>query len=274
MSPLPNLITPGPAVVELIDSHCHLDMTSLQGEVTQLLVNASLSGVTRVITIGIDYESSVTAVSLAGQHPGVYASIGFHPHEAEAVTAASLAKIAKLAKASKVVAYGEIGLDYAKNYAEPKIQQRAFIRQLELAQELNLPVIIHDRDAHTDTADIIRRVGVLPRGGVMHCFSGNLAFAEEMIALGFMLSIPGIVTFKNATALHEVVRKTDLHHLMLETDGPFLAPVPYRGKRNQPAYLIYTAKKVAELKNIPFETVAQQTTANTCKLFRLPGADR
>lgn len=274
MSPLPDFIAPGQATIELIDSHCHLDMAAYQGEVTQLLANASRCGVTRVVTIGIDYKSSVAAINLAEQQSGVYASIGFHPHEADAVTEASLADLAKLAKRSKVVAYGEIGLDYAKRYAEPKIQQRAFIRQLELALELDLPVIIHDRDAHADTANIIRRAGTLPKGGVMHCFSGDLAFAEEMIALGFMLSIPGIVTFKNATTLHEVVREVDLHHLILETDGPFLAPMPYRGKRNQPAYLIYTAQKVAELKKIPFDTVARQTTANACRLFQLPEAGR
>ncbi len=259
----------GNDTVQLIDSHCHLDMAPYHGELTQLLANACACGVHRVVSIGTDYESSVSAIALAGQHAGVFASIGFHPHEAAAVNEQSLTRLANLAKAPKVVAYGEIGLDYAKNYAEPKVQQRAFRQQLELAVQLDLPVIIHDRDAHADTAALIRQAGSLPKGGVMHCFSGDRAFAEEMIALGFMLSIPGVVTFKNATMLQEVVRAIDLAYFMLETDGPFLAPVPYRGKRNQPAYLVHTASKVAELKNIPLEEVARQTTANTCALFHI-----
>lgn len=254
---------------ELIDSHCHLDMGAYEGEVANLLADAHACGVTRIVSIGIDYQSSLAAVTLAKEHVGVFASIGFHPHEAAAVNESSLAKLAELASEAKVVAYGEIGLDYAKNYAEPKVQQRAFRRQLELATQLNLPVIIHDREAHADTATLIREAGPLPQGGVMHCFSGDRAFAEKMIALGFMLSIPGIITFKNAAMLREVVREIDLVHLMLETDGPFLAPVPYRGKRNQPAYLVYTAKKIAELKNISLEEVAQQTTNNACALFHL-----
>ena len=259
----------GNCAVQLIDSHCHLDMAPYQDEVTKLLLDASACGVTQVVTIGIDYQSSVAAIALAEQHAGVFASIGFHPHEALAVNEQSLTRLADLAKTAKVVAYGEIGLDYAKNYAEPKVQQRAFLQQLELAIHLNLPVIIHDRDAHADTAALIRQAGPLPRGGVMHCFSGDTALAEEMISLGFMLSISGVVTFKNATMLHEVVQAIDLTYLMLETDAPFLAPVPYRGKRNQPAYLVHTAKKVAELKGFSLEEVARQTTANTCSLFHI-----
>lgn len=267
-SPLASSVN-GNCAVQFIDSHCHLDMAPYQGEVTQILADARACGITRVVSIGIDYPSSLAAIALAGQHAGVFASIGFHPHEAEAVNEQSLAQLADLAGAAKVVAYGEIGLDYAKNYAEPKVQRRAFSQQLELAAQLDLPVIIHDREAHADTAALIRQAGRLPRGGVMHCFSGDRAFAEEMIALGFKLSIPGVVTFKNAGMLHEVVRAIDLSHFMLETDGPFLAPVPYRGKRNQPAYLVHTAQKVAELKNVSLEEVARKTTANTCSLFHL-----
>lgn len=264
----------GNQAVQFIDSHCHLDMAQYRGTVAQVLADARSCGVTRVVTIGIDYQSSLAAIALADQHAGVFASIGFHPHEAPAVNEQSLARLADLATAAKVVAYGEIGLDYAKNYAEPKEQRRAFRRQLELAVQLGLPVIIHDREAHADTATLIKEAGHLPLGGVMHCFSGDRAFAEEMIALGFKLSIPGVVTFKSAATLHEVVRAIDLSHFMLETDGPFLAPVPYRGKRNQPAYLVHTARKVAELKNIPLEEVARQTTANACALFRLSNGEK
>jgi len=266
--------TPASCAVELIDSHCHLDMAPYRGEITQVLAHAAHCGVKKVVTVGINHASSLAAIEIAQQHRGVYATIGFHPHEANAVTDASLAALAKLANNDTVVAYGEIGLDYAKKYAEPKVQQRAFSRQLELAITLDLPVIIHDRDAHADTIALIKQAGTLPQGGVMHCYSGDRAFAEEMIALGFLLSIPGIVTFKNATLMHEVVRAIDLNHLMLESDGPFLAPNPYRGKRNQPAYLVHTAQKVAELKKTSIQEVARHTTANTQRLFRLNDSDK
>ncbi len=261
---------PEPATGELIDSHCHLDMEPYRDAPARILAEASHCGVRQIISIGIDSASSSAAVHLAGQYPGVYATIGFHPHNAEEVDEKSLLQLAKLAQADKVVAYGEIGLDYAKKYAEPKVQQRAFSRQLELAIELNLPVVIHDRDAHADTARLIKAAGHLVKGGVMHCFSGDRAFAEEMIGLGFMLSIPGVVTFKNAAPLHDVVRAVSLEHFILETDGPFLAPVPYRGKANHPAYLIHTAQKVADLKDLSLEEVARQTTANSRRLFNLP----
>ncbi len=260
----------GAVAVEFVDTHCHLDMEPYRGEVPRLLAEARSCGVVQVISIGIDYPSSVAALALAARHSGVYASIGFHPHEAGAVNDNSLAELAALAGVDKVVACGEIGLDYVKDYAEPEVQQRAFRRQLELAIELELPVIIHDREAHGDIARLVREAGRLPRGGVMHCFSGDRAFAEEMIGLGFLLSIPGIVTFKSATTLHEVVRAIDLSHLMLETDGPFLAPVPHRGKRNQPAYLLHTAQQVAHIKDMPLDEVARQTTANARALFHLP----
>lgn len=264
----------GAASVELVDTHCHLDMAPYRDEVPQLLAEAADCGVVQVLSIGIDYPSSVAALALAGRHDGVYASIGFHPHAAEAVDERSLREVAALAGADKVVAYGEIGLDYVRDYAEPEVQRRAFRQQLELAIELELPVIIHDREAHDDTIRLIREAGPLPRGGVMHCFSGDRAFAEEMIALGFMLSIPGIVTFKSAETLHEVVRTISLSHLMLETDGPFLAPMPHRGKRNQPAYLLHTARRVAQLKDMPLEEIARQTTANARALFHLPAPER
>jgi TatD DNase family protein len=169
-----------------------------------------------------------------------------------------------------VVGYGEIGLDYAKNYAPRKVQIQAFAEQLTMAQELALPVIIHDREAHSDVLSLIRAAGHFPRQGVMHCFSGDQEFAKAVLDLGFYLSIPGVATFANASILREVIRMVDLDALLLETDGPFLAPVPYRGKRNEPKYMLYTAQIVAELKNIPLEEVARVTTANAVRLFNLP----
>ncbi|MCI5157090.1 MAG: TatD family deoxyribonuclease, partial [Candidatus Electrothrix sp. AUS1_2] len=183
---------------------------------------------------------------------------------------AAYRQLKDLAGSDKVVAYGEIGLDYAKQYAPAERQRREFARQLELAKELQLPVIIHDRDAHEDTVQIIKEHGPFPVGGVMHCFSGDTAFAHQVLDLGLYISIPGIVTFKNALELQKVAQEIPLDRMLLETDGPFLTPAPFRGKRNRPEYLLYTAAMVAELRGISIDEVACQTTRNTGRLFSLP----
>jgi len=254
----------------LIDSHCHLDMDGYQGKLDEVIESACRSGISRIITIGIDLASSRQAVELAGRFSGVYATVGIHPHSAEEADDEVYRKLRELTAHPKVVGFGEIGLDYAKQYAPVHIQQREFSRQLELAKELHLPVIIHDRDAHDDTLALLRGNGPFTAGGVMHCFSGNTSFARQVLELGFYISIPGIVTFKNATDLQQVVQEIPLERMLLETDGPFLAPVPWRGKTNRPDYLLYTAGKVAELKNISIDEVASQTMLNTVKLFSLP----
>ncbi|MBW1750822.1 MAG: TatD family hydrolase, partial [Deltaproteobacteria bacterium] len=223
-----------------------------------------------IITIGIDLSSSYRAVELADQYPGVYATVGIHPHSANDARDDVYRELKKLAARPKVVGYGEIGLDYAKQYAPKNIQLREFARQLDLAGELHLPVVIHDREAHEDSLKLLKERGPFPAGGVMHCFSGDVSFANQVLELGFYVSIPGIVTFKNAVELQQVVREVSLTRMLLETDGPFLAPAPWRGKTNRPDYLLYTAGKVAELKNIPVDEVARQTMLNTEKLFSLP----
>jgi TatD DNase family protein len=258
----------------LIDSHCHLDMDAYQGKLDTVIQSAKHAGITRIITIGIDLASSKKAVELADQHSEVFATVGVHPHSVEEATETGYAEIAQLASHPKVIGYGEIGLDYAKLYAPVDVQQKEFVRQLTLARELHLPVVIHDRDAHQDTLTMLRKCGPFPDGGVMHCFSGDTSFAEHVLALGFYISIPGIVTFKNAKALQQVVMETPLERMLLETDGPFLAPVPWRGKVNRPDYMLYTAAKVAELKNCSIETVAAQTSRNTTNLFSLPHKSR
>jgi len=255
---------------ELIDTHCHLDMEAFQPDLDAVIQSAAQLGINRIITIGIDYNSSRQAVTISEQYANIFATVGFHPHDAINATVNALKDLANLAQRSVVVGFGEIGLDYAKNYAPRDVQMKAFSEQLHLAKELDLPVVIHDREAHEDTCNLIRSVGHLPRGGVMHCFSGDSQLAREMIDLGFYISIPGVATFSNAYFLHEVIRITDLQHLLLETDGPFLAPVPYRGKRNEPKLLLYTAQRVAELKQIPIDEVARTTTANAVRLFHLP----
>jgi len=256
---------------ELIDTHCHLDMDAYQADLDNVIQSAFNHGIKRIITIGIDYPSSHEAVALSGRYPNIYAAIGFHPHDAQRATPTALQQMADLASHHKVVGYGEIGLDYVKNYAPHDMQRKVFSQQLHLAKELNLPIVIHDREAHEDVCDLVRTAGPFPKGGVMHCFSGDQQLAEEMIDMGFYISIPGVATFTNAHILHEVIRTTDLRHLLLETDGPFLAPVPFRGKRNEPKLMLYTAQKVAELKQISIDEVARTTTANSVRLFHLPG---
>ncbi|MCI5131175.1 MAG: TatD family deoxyribonuclease [Candidatus Electrothrix sp. EH2] len=258
----------------LIDSHCHLDMESCQEDIDDLVASARQCAVHTIITIGIDLASSQRAAELADTYPGVYAAVGIHPHSAEEGDDTVYQQLKDIAASDKVVAYGEIGLDYAKQYAPAKRQRVEFARQLELAKELDLPIIIHDRDAHEDTLRIFREQGPFPAGGVMHCFSGDTALARQVLDLGLYISVPGIVTFKNATELQKVAQEIPLERMLLETDGPFLTPVPFRGKRNRPEYLLYTAAKVAELRNISIEEVTRQTSENTRKLFSLPEQGR
>ncbi|WP_446008557.1 TatD family hydrolase [Candidatus Electrothrix sp.] len=263
----PPALSPG---YGLIDSHCHLDMENGQDDIDNLIDSARQCQVDTIITIGIDLASSQQAVELAHTYPGVYASVGIHPHSAEDGDDAVYQQLQELSTLEKVVAYGEIGLDYAKQYAPVERQRKEFARQLSLAKELDLPIIIHDRDAHEDTLHILKEQGPFPAGGVMHCFSGDMAFAHQVLDLGLFISIPGIVTFKNASDLQQVAQEIPLDHMLLETDGPFLTPVPFRGKRNRPEYLLYTAAKIAELREISIEEIARQTSLNTKKLFSLP----
>ena len=258
---------------QLIDTHCHLDMEAYHADLDDVLVAAAHHGVGRIITIGIDNYSSKKAVQLAHRYSNVFATVGFHPHDAAEATPEALQQLADLATDRKVVGFGEIGLDYVKNYAPQELQRKVFTEQLHLAKDLDLPVVIHDREAHDDVCRLIEAAGPFPRGGVMHCFSGDRYLAERMIGIGFTLSIPGVVTFANAQVLHEVVRCVDLQHLLLETDGPYLAPVPFRGKRNEPKLMVLTAQKVADLKGVTLDEVAEVTSANATRLFRLPGSD-
>lgn len=253
----------------LIDSHCHLDMDDYQSDLAEVLERAVGGGVSRIITIGIDLPSSRQACQLAAANPRLFGTVGIHPHNTQGVTARDYTELADLASRPEVVGYGEIGLDYVKMHAPREVQLEHFRYQIGLGKELNLPLIIHDRGAHEDVMTILRQEAPFPAGGVMHCFSGDPDLALEVLDLGFYLSIPGVVTFDKAEKLHEVVRKVPLSSLLLETDGPYLAPVPYRGKRNEPFFLLYTAQKVAQLREVELATVAMQTTENCENLFRL-----
>jgi TatD DNase family protein len=261
---------PGNGAV-LIDTHCHLYMSAYEADFEEVLARASAAGVTRIVSVGIDLESSRRAIALAQQHQGIYATVGVHPHNVAELSEVDYAELQALCRQAKVVAYGEIGLDYVKNYASVALQKEHFARQVALAKELQLPLVVHDREAHDDIMEILEAAGPFPAGGVMHCFSGDAAFARRVLALGFYISIPGVVTFAKAEMLHEAVRGIPLASLVLETDGPFLAPVPKRGKRNEPQLMLFTAQKVAELKGVSLEEVARQTTINAVRLFGLEG---
>lgn len=256
----------------LIDSHCHLDMDAYGKDLDNILETARQNGVKAIITIGIDLNSSRKAVGIASKYPMVFATIGVHPHDVDNCTTATYDKLEQLysENARHIVGYGEIGLDYFKKYSSIPQQKKQFRFQLDLAKNLNLPIIVHNREAEEDMIPILKQAAPFPRGGVMHCFSGDLQFARQVLDLGLHISIPGVITFKNATRLREVVKTVPLSSLLVETDGPFLAPHPYRGKRNVPAYVLFTAKTTAETLGISLDKLAMHTSSNTISLFGLP----
>ncbi|MFO7604881.1 MAG: TatD family hydrolase [Desulfurivibrionaceae bacterium] len=258
--------------VRLIDTHCHLDMQPYGDDLAEVIDRAGRHGVDRIVTVGIDLASSRAAIRLAEESTGVFATIGVHPHNVAGMTGDDYRQLQALADNPVVVAYGEIGLDFHYNYAPGDVQIEHFTRQVNLAKQLELPLVVHDRDAHREVLDVLTRARPFPAGGVMHCFSGDPAFARAVIDLGFHVSIPGVVTFKKAEILQAAVREAPLDRIILETDGPFLAPEPRRGRRNEPALMLFTALKVAELKGLGLDEVAAATTANAEKLFRLPQA--
>lgn len=260
-----------PPRLSLVDSHCHLDMDAYAADLIEVLDRAKLNGIDHILTIGIDIASSRRAIALAADHACISAAVGVHPHDVTSITDATYVELREMITANRqhIIAYGEIGLDYVKNYAEPALQRKHFRNQLALATELDLPVIIHDREAHDDVLAILKTALIgHHRGGVMHCFSGDCQLAQAVIDLGFYVSIPGIVTFKNAKQLQEVARMIPDDRLLLETDGPFLAPQPFRGKRNEPAYIRHIAKFVADLRGCTINQIATQTTENAQRLFQ------
>ena len=249
----------------LIDSHAHLEMEDFDRDRSEVIRRAGQAGVDLIITVGTTLNDCGKAVSLTRQYEAVYAAIGIHPHEVKDIDEKSYDNIKEMANADKVVAYGEIGLDFFRNLSPRDIQIRRFGEQLELASELELPVIIHDREAHKETLDMLRSWNGKP--GVIHCFSGDYRMAKKCLDMGFYISIPGAITFGKSEKLQEVVRQVPIACLLLETDAPYLTPHPYRGKRNEPAHVIHTARKVAEIKNLSLEDVASITSRNSRTVF-------
>ncbi|HEY6874082.1 MAG TPA: TatD family hydrolase [Geobacteraceae bacterium] len=252
----------------LIDTHAHIDGRDFLPDFSDMLNRAKEAGLSHIVTVGADLESSRAAARLAEQHDHIYCAVGIHPHDAERVTEKCYETIRELATGhAKVVAIGEIGLDFYRDRSPRDDQERVFRRFIRMARELSLPVIVHDRDAHQRVMAILREERAADVGGVLHCFSGDLRMARDCVDMGFYLSIPGTVTYASNEQLREVVRGTKIEHLLLETDCPYLTPVPHRGKRNEPAYMRITAEKVAELKGLSLEDVGRITSLNARRLF-------
>ena len=258
----------------LLDSHTHIDMREFDADRDRVLQRARESGVVVVIDIGIDVASSEAAVALAEKHSDVFATVGIHPHDASKVTDDAIARIEVLVKHPKVVAVGEIGLDFYRNRSSKESQIEAFKRQLEMASKAGLPVVIHSRSANDEVFEILRDWVAGMKGahrpvGVLHCFSGDAELGRKYIDMGFLLSFAGPVTYPKSPAAG-VAKEIPLDKLLIETDCPFLTPQAHRGKRNEPSYVSYVAAKIAEVKRIPVESVAEIALANAIQLFRLP----
>lgn len=261
--------------MQLIDTHAHLNLGQYDSDQVDIIDKALEAGVCRIVTPGVTLESCLSSFDLYDRYPDLFAcALGIHPTDAAEWSGEIRAEFVQRASHPAVVAIGETGLDYYWDDCPKDVQHQALREQIQLARELKLPLIFHVRDkkgsqaAYTDLLRIMREENAAEVGGVMHCFSGTLDFAREAIAQNFYLALGGVLTFKNAPELQQVAREIDIQHLVLETDSPWLTPVPYRGKRNQPAYVRYVAEKLAELKQIPVEQVAELTSANARRLFR------
>ncbi len=252
----------------LIDSHCHLDFPDFAGELDAVVERARTAGVERMITIGTRVEKAARLAEIAERYDGVFFTVGTHPHEAASDAAADFAIMRRFTGHAKCVGIGEAGLDYHYNYAPADVAQRVFRGQIALARELGLPIVIHTREAEDDTAAILKdEMGQGPFSALLHCFTSSRALAETALDLGLSISFSGVVTFKNSAELRAIARDAPLDRILVETDAPYLAPVPYRGKRNEPAFVTATARVVAEAKGIAPEALAAATRANTLRLF-------
>jgi TatD DNase family protein len=258
----------------IIDSHCHLDDAAFDEDRDEVVARARAAGVDLMLAIGTgdgppDLEA---AIRLSEQYEAVYATVGIHPHDARKADAASLDRLAELCGQPKVIALGEIGLDYHYDHSPRETQREVFVNQMQIARQARKPIVIHTREAWEDTMELLGthwRPGGL--GGIMHCFSGDSEQAREALDLGFLVSFAGVVTFRRAEALREAAVATPLDRLLVETDAPYLTPEPYRKiRRNEPRYVVETARKVAEVRRLPYEALAAATSHNFCALFDLP----
>jgi TatD DNase family protein len=258
--------------MELIDSHAHIDFPQFAEDREAMLERARASGVTTLLAIGTGPgpEKLDSAIPFAEQHDWIFATVGIHPHEAKEVTAFHLDELAKLARHPKLIAWGEIGLDYYYDHSPRDVQKRVFCEQMELAKQAKLPIIIHCRDAWSECLDILeghwKPAGI---GGILHCFSSTLEDAKRGIDMGFLISFAGNSTYPKAQNLRDVAKVLPLEKILIETDAPYLAPQPYRGKRNEPAYVAEVARTLASVRNLSPDELAEATSENFRRMFRL-----
>ncbi len=259
----------------MTDTHAHINAPAFAADLPQVVARATAAGLTAIIVVGVDVPSSQAAVAVAAQYPNCWATVGIHPHEANSCTPETLRQLEALARAPKVVAIGETGLDYYRNYAAKPTQQEAFAAQLDLAARLRLPAVVHMREAYADVYAALGADRRLPPV-VMHCFSGDTTQARDFIALGCMISLAGTVTYRSARKLHDVAKMVPSERLLLETDCPYLAPAPRRGKRNEPAYVRHTLEFVARKRGVSPAHLEEITDANAQTTFGIasPDADR
>lgn len=250
----------------LVDSHCHIDFDPLQPRIDEVLANARDNDVGHLLCVAVNLEDFPRVLALAEQHAHIFASVGVHPNELDG-REPEAAELVELAAHPRVVAIGETGLDYFRSQGDLEWQRDRFRRHIDAARQCGKPLIIHSRDAPEDTIRLMREEDAGQAGGVMHCFAEDWTMAEQALDIGFYISFSGIVTFKNAKDIQEVARRAPLDRILVETDSPYLAPVPYRGKTNEPAYVRHTAEQVAALRGISYEEVAAATTENFFRLF-------
>jgi TatD DNase family protein len=249
----------------LVDTHCHLDFPEYDKDRDEVIQRAKVAGIEYIINIGSSLKGSKGAVELSREYPSIYATVGIHPHEADHFNPETEKAIKILAGEKKVVAIGEIGLDYFKNFSKKENQLPLFLAQIKLAKELNLPLVIHTRDAQEDTLRILKEA--MPVRAVVHCFSGDSLFLKECLSLNFMISFTCNITYKKAQGLRDIVKETPIESLLFETDAPYLSPEGFRGKRNEPFQVRLLAEAVAELKGLKLDQVASATTENARRFF-------
>jgi TatD DNase family protein len=256
----------------IVDTHCHLADAKFRDDVEAVIARASGAGVAQIISVGAigPIDSDRLTVEIAEHHQNVFAAIGVHPHDARDCTPERIAQLRELAASKKVVAIGESGLDFHYMHSPPQAQEASLRAQLALAAELDLPIVIHCRDAERRIVEIAREIGIPPRGGVIHCFTGDANAAREFLALGLCISFSGIITFKNSASVREAASIVPDDRVMVETDAPYLAPEPYRGVRNEPAYVTRTLEMLAKLRRVEAAALGAQVIANAARLFRLP----
>jgi TatD DNase family protein len=257
------------SLAKLIDTHCHIQTAEFAADVDEVLTRADTAGVTTLIVVGGAGELSTNddALTLAEKHLNLYATVGMHPHDAKDVSEEDMTGLKELTRHDRVVAVGETGLDFYYDHSPRHVQINMFGRFIALALETQLPIVVHNRDSDREVADMIRVHGQGDLRGVIHCFTGDHDAAREFLDLGFYLSFSGILTFKNATTLREVAKWVPLDRILVETDSPYLAPVPHRGRRNEPAYVRFVAETLAQVKGLPVEDIAGATSRNAAALF-------